>query len=60
MVHTNPVHPSGKAFVNAKEVEETPFVVDVNMSARAVRENTKQLLLRCKRNPTEVHLQAAR
>ena len=60
MVHTDAVHPSGEAFVNAKKVEETPFVVDVNMSARTVRENTKQLLQLCNRDPAEVHLRAAR
>ena len=59
-VHTEPVHPTGREFGQAKWVEETPFVVNVNLNAGQVRANTKQLLQRYGRNPTEVHLQAAR
>lgn len=59
-VHTEAVHPSGKEFGNPKWVEETPFVVNVQLNAGQVRTNTKKLLERCGRDPTEVHLRATR
>jgi len=59
-VHTEPIHPTGKAFGNPKWVEETPFVVNVKIDARSVRANTRKLLQRCGRNPAEVHLRATR
>ena len=60
VVHTEPVHPSGKAFGKAKSVKETPFVVNANLNALQFRVNTKKLLQRCDRNPAEVHLRPAR
>ena len=59
-VHTKPVHPSGNPFRNAKRVEETPFVVDVHLDPKYVRENTKKLLQRFGRDPADVHLRATR
>ena len=59
-VHTEAVHPSGKEFGYPKWVEETPFVVNVQLNAGQVRTNTKKLLERCGRDPTEVHLRATR
>ena len=59
-VHTEPVHPSGKAFVSAKRVEETPFVVNAHLDAGQVRANTRKLLQHCGRSPAEVHLRATR
>ena len=59
-VHTEPAHPSGKAFVNAKWVEETPFVVDANLDAGRIRAATRWLLRCCNRDPAEVHLRDAR
>ena len=56
-VHTEPVHPTGKEFGQAKWVEGTPFVVNVNLNAGQVRANTRKLLERFGRNPAEVHLQ---
>ena len=60
LVSKEPVHPTGNAFGQAKWVEETPFVVNVNLNAGQVRANTKKLLQRCGRNPAEVHLRATR
>ena len=57
-VHTEPVHPTGKPFGQAKWVEETPFVVNVNLNAGQVRANTKKLLQHCGRNRADVHLRA--
>ena len=59
-VHTEPVHPSGKGFRNAKQVEGTPFVVNAHLDPKFARENTRKLLQRCRRNPAEVHLRTAR
>ena len=59
-VHTEPVHPSGKAFGNPKWVEQTPFVVNVKLDAGQIRENTKRLLQHCGRSPADVHLRAPR
>ncbi len=59
-VHTEPVHPTGKEFGQAKWVEETPFVVNVNLNAGQVRANTERLLQHCGRNPDEVHLRTTR
>ena len=55
-VHTEPVHPSGKAFGNPKWVEETPFVVNAQLNAGQVRANTKRLLQHYDRNPAKVYL----
>ena len=57
-VHTKPVHPSGKEFKSPKWVEGTPFVVNVHLDPRYVRENTRKLLQRCGRSPADVHLRA--
>lgn len=59
-VHTEPVHPNGKAFAQAKQVDETPFVVNVNLNAGQVRTNTKKLLQRFGRNSADVHLRTTR
>ena len=59
-VHTEPVHPSGKAFGNPKWVEQTPFVVNVKLDAGHIRANTERLLQHCGRNPDEVHLRTTR
>ena len=60
IVHTEPVHPSGKEFGNAKRVEQTPFVVEAHFDSQQIRKSTKRLLQCCDRNPAEVHLRAAR
>ena len=59
-VHTEPVHPSGKKFGNPKRVEDTPFVVNVQLNAGQVRANTKRLLQHFGRDPAEVYLRTAR
>ena len=59
-VHTEPVHPSGKRYRNAKRVEGTPFFVNVHLDPKYARENTRKLLQHCGRNPAEVHLRSAR
>ena len=59
-VHTEPVHPTGKGFGNAKRVEGTPFLVNAHLDPKYARENTRKLLQHCDRNPAEVHLRAAR
>ena len=60
IVSTEPVHPTGKAFGTAKRVEDTPFVVNVNLNAGQVRTNTRKLLQHCGCNPADVHLRATR
>ena len=59
-VHTEPFNPSGEEFGKPVWVEETPFVVNVQLNAKQVRKNTKNLLQRCGHNPAEVHLRTTR
>ena len=49
-----------RPFGNSRQVEETPFFVNAQLNAKQVRINTNKLLKRCGRDPTEVHLRAAR
>lgn len=59
-VHTEPVHPTGEAFVSPKSVDGTPFVLNVNLNAGQIRGNTKRLLQHCNLNPGRVYLQVAK
>ena len=58
-VHTEPVHPTGIPFANHKSINGTPLFVNVNLNAGQVRQNTKRLLQRYSRNPSDVYLQVA-
>ena len=59
-VHTEPTHPTGKAFGISKSIEGTPLFVNVNLNARQLRQNTKRLLEHCGLDPADVHLREAR
>ena len=59
-VHTEPTHPTGKAFGISKSIEGTPLFVNVNLNARQLRQNTKRLLEHCGLDPADVHLRGAR
>ena len=58
-VHTEPVHPTGKEFGNSQNIEGTPLVVNVQLSARRIRELTKKLLHRYGQKSATVYLQVA-
>ena len=55
-VHTEAIHPNGKEFVSARQIEGTPLFVNVHLSAAGVRRNTKRILEFCRLDPTSVHL----
>ena len=59
-VHTEPMHPTGKAFGLSRNIKGTPLFVNVKLNARQIRHNTKLLLERCDLDPANVHLQEAR
>ena len=59
IVHTEPVHPTGRPFSSHKNINGTPLFVNVKVSARGARREAKKLLQRYDQNPADVHLQAA-
>ena len=60
IVHTEPVHPTGRPFSNHRNINGTPpLFVNVKVSARGARREAKRLLLLYDQNPADVHLQAA-
>ena len=59
-VHTEAVHPTGKAFANAVKIEGTPLIVNVNLNAKQVRVNTARLLERYGLSPSAVSLTVRR
>ena len=42
-VHTEPMHPTGKAFGLSRNIKGTPLFVNVKLNARQIRHNTKLL-----------------
>ena len=56
-VHTQPVHPTGKKFLNTRRIEGIPLFVNINLSASGVRHNTKELLKLFGPASAEVYLQ---
>ena len=58
-VHTKPVHPTGKEFIEFRQIEGTPLFVNVYLNAQQARNATKRLLTRYKQDPSEVFLQVA-
>ena len=59
IVHTEPVHPTGRPFSSHKNINGTPLFVNVKVSARGARREAKKLLQRYDQNPADVYLQAA-
>ncbi len=55
VVHTEPIHPTGRPFTNFKSIDGRLFVY-INMSAPRVRKETQKLLTRYGVNPAEVQL----
>ena len=45
-VHTEPVHPTGTAFVSYRKIEGTPLFVNVNLNAGQSRKNSRNFLER--------------
>ena len=60
IVHTEPVHPTGKPFTNCKSIDGTPLFVEVKLDAPQIRRNSQNLLQRFGPNPVAVYLQAAK
>ncbi len=59
-VNTKPVHPTGKPFINYRNIEGTPLIVNVNLNAGQVRKNTKKLLDRFGQKSAKVYLRIAK
>ena len=57
IVHTKPVHPTGRPFSSHKNINGTPLFVNVNVSAKGARREAKKLLQRYDQNPADVYLQ---
>ncbi len=55
VVHTEPIHPTGRPFTNFKSIDGRLFVY-INMVAPQVRKETQKLLTRYGVNPAEVYL----
>ena len=53
IVHTEPIHPTGRPFTYFKSIDGTPLFVNVSSS---ILRKTQRLLLRCGLNPAEVYL----
>lgn len=58
-VHTEPVHPTGKKFGNAKNIAGGSLFVEGGLSASGVRRNARRLLEHFSQNPANVYLQPA-
>ena len=59
IVHTEPVHPTGRPFSSHKNINGTPLFVNVKVSAKGARREAQKLLQRYDQNPAKVYLQAA-
>ena len=57
IVHTEPIHPTGKRFNQRNFITGTPFVIEGNTSSKAAVSNAKKLLSHCGIDPATVHLQ---
>ena len=57
LVNTKPVHPTGNQFASHRSISGTPLVVNVDLTAEQIRNNTKKLLQKYGKNSAEVFLQ---
>ena len=56
LIHTEPIHPTGKQFNSIKQVGSPPLYIEVNLDAASVRENATRLLQMHNIDPSTVHL----
>ena len=54
IVHTEPIHPSGREFNQPIPITGTPFVIEGNLSCQAAVSRAKKLLQTCGQYPAEV------
>ena len=57
VVNTEPLHPTGNQFKDARYISETPLVVEGNISPKQAIDQSRLLLQHCGVNPAEVLLQ---
>ena len=57
LVNSKPVHPADKPFGNHRNINGTPLFVNVHFNAGQIRNNTKKLLQKYRKNSSEVFLQ---
>lgn len=56
VVNTEPIHPTGTQFKNYQRIKGASLFVNVNLNARQIRQNAKNLLQRYGRNAADVYL----
>ena len=56
LIHTKPIHPTGKQFGAKKQVGLPPLYIEVNQGAESILKSTISLLQKCKIDSSAVHL----
>lgn len=57
LIHTKPIHPTGKQFGAKKQVGLPPLYIEVNQGSESILKSTISLLQKCDIDPSSVHLQ---